>query len=683
MNHTEAAERILKLRQLIDRYRYEYHVLDAPSVSDEVNDALKHELYTLEQQYPDLITLDSPTQRVGGEALEKFSKVTHLHPMLSIEDVFRKEEFQDWIARLEKLNDERTPEFYAMLKIDGLAISLIYENGTLKTAATRGDGRIGEDVTANVRTVDAIPLVLRDPSTKELATWAKDFKIPSRVLDQLSICGRIEIRGEVFVPRDAFATMNKEIIAQGGTPFANPRNLAAGSIRQLDPKIAAARPLSFFAWHLQDGLDLPTQSSGVELLKLFGFKTSPGAFCASQEDVVEFFAGMQKKREHLDFWIDGVVVRVNDERLFADLGVVGKTPRGLVAWKFPPEETTTRVLSVDWFVGRTGALTPVANVTPTAIAGTTVAHATLHNADEIARLDLRIGDTVVLTKAGDIIPKIVKVLTQLRSGREEHIIVPTSCPVCGAAVIRRQGEVALMCTNRSCFAMEQQRILHAARAFGIDGLGERIVEKCIEAGVIKSAPDIFLLTPDDLLQVEGFAELSAKKLVAEIQSKKTIELDAFLVALSIPHVGTETAFTLSRVFGSLDRIAKANLETLQTTPDVGPVVGQEIADFFARPQTKQLLAAYQHADVTIRKAKAVRQTLAGKRFVITGTLLSLGREEAKEKIRLQGGGVSDAVSASTDYVVVGENPGSKAQKAVELGIPVLSEEEFLAILESK
>lgn len=654
MTKTEAKERVKKLKEAINKYRYEYHVLDSLSISEEALDALKHELKGLEDEHPDLITSDSPTQRVAGEPLPKFSKIEHKTPMLSMEDVFSPQEFEEWANRITKLEEGRAQEMYAMLKIDGLAISLVYENGLLVSAATRGDGRIGEDVTLNVRTIESVPL-------------------------SVPVKSRIEIRGEVYMPKKAFLKMNKEREKRGEEVFANPRNVSAGSIRQLDPKITASRPLQFFAWQILDD-QVRTQDKAVNELHELGFKTPPGVFAKDIQAVEAFYADMHKKREKLDFWIDGVVVRVNDLKVFAELGVVGKTPRGIVAYKFPPEEATTVVESVDWFVGRTGSLTPVANVRATFIAGTTVTHATLHNADEIERLGVKNGDTVILTKAGDIIPKIVKVLPELRTGKEKAVEIPKKCPVCGSSIERREGEVALYCTNKNCFAMEEERLVHAARAFGIDGLGPKIIEKLLNAGLVKIAPDIFRLTPDELLNLEGFADISSKKLFDEIQSRKKIDLADFIVALGIRHVGAETAFSLATAFGSIDKLAEATKEDFENVPDIGGVVADSLAEFFMSDYGKQIVESYKDAGISVTKAKAVQRVLEGKTFVITGTLAQMGREEAKDTVRMLGGGVSDSVSKKTSYVVVGENPGSKADKARELGVTILSEEEFLKII---
>ncbi|MEK9155424.1 MAG: NAD-dependent DNA ligase LigA [Patescibacteria group bacterium] len=661
MTKAETKERIAKLREAIDEYRYQYHVLDALEISEEALDALKHELKTLEDQYPDLITVDSPTQRVAGVALDKFRKITHASPMLSIEDVFSFEELQDWEARIRKVGGRASHDYYAMVKVDGLAMSLVYEDGVLKTAATRGDGVIGEDVTHNVRTIDSVPLRFRH-------------------ISGIDTSGRIEVRGEVYMPKVGFERLNKEQKKKGEELFANPRNVSAGSIRQLDPAVAASRPLAFFGWRLHSGIEVKSQNEGMSVLRQLGFVTPPGEHCATIVEVQKFFETLGKKREKLPFWIDGIVVRIDQNRFFSELGVAGKTPRGLVAWKFPPEESTTKVLSVDWSVGRTGVLTPVATVASTFVAGTTVTHATLHNADEIGRLGLKIGDTVILTKAGDIIPKITTVLTQLRTGDEKKIAIPKKCPMCESPVIRREGEVALVCTNPNCFAIEREYVLHAARAFGIDGLGDKIIEKLLNANVIRIAPDIFRLRADDVKDLDGFGKILGQKLVDQIDSKRTIDLDQFIVALGIRHVGSETAFALARSFGSVDHLREATLGKLVAVPDVGETVAQSIVDFFATEYGSRIIDDYREAGVVIKSAKAIARVLEGKTFVLTGTLETLGREEAKEQIRLLGGSVSGSVSKKTTYVVAGEAAGSKLSDAQRLGVAVLSEAEFLRMI---
>ncbi len=657
MNKADAKERIAKLREAIHEYRYQYHVLDSLEISEAALDNLKHELKLLEDEHPDLITSDSPTQRVAGAALDKFSKITHVFPMLSIEDVFSFDELKEWELRAKKVGARSDIDYYAMVKVDGLAMSLVYEDGVFVSAATRGDGFIGEDVTHNIKTIESVPLKLRG-----------------------SHHGRIEIRGEVYMPKSGFEELNRIQKEKGLEPFANPRNVAAGSIRQLDANVAASRPLAFFAWRLQDGIDVATQTEGMAMLAKLGFDTPPGRSCTTLGEVREFFDQIAQRRESLDFWIDGVVVRINDNRAFDRLGVVGKTPRGIAAWKFPSEESTTTVESVDWYVGRTGALTPVATVASTFIAGTTVTHATLHNADEIDRLGLKIGDSVILTKAGDIIPKITKVLDQLRTGKETSIVFPMHCPMCGADVVRRSGEVALVCSNTQCFAQEREHLLHAARAFAIDGLGDKVIEKLFNAHIIRIPPDFFALTIGDVKDLEGFGYVSANKLIDEIARRKSIALDQFIIALGIRHVGSETAFVLSLAFGSIDALASASISDLMNVPDVGETVAQSIVDFFQTDYGKEVIEAYRKVGVHIESAKAIRRVLDGKTFVLTGTMESLGRDEAKEKIRLLGGSVSGSVSKKTSYVVAGEAAGSKLADAQKLGVPVLSEREFLDML---
>ncbi|MCH8049202.1 NAD-dependent DNA ligase LigA [Patescibacteria group bacterium] len=676
----QAKKRIEKLKQVITRHRYLYHVLDRQEISDAALDSLKHELYTLEQQFPEFMTPDSPTQRVGGKPRAQFKKIKHLSPMLSMEDVFTEEEFSAWVVRLKKVGGKKVEDFYCMTKIDGLAISVVYQDGLLQAAATRGDGKIGEEVTQNIKTIEAIPLRLRVPTESEVKKLIKAFDLPNSVERVLrSVKGTIEIRGEVFMSKKDFEKMNKEQKKKGETTFANPRNASAGSVRQLDPKISAARPLDFRAWQLSD-IGQKTHTAGMEILKLFGFKTVIGTHAETEKAVESYQASALKKRERFAYWIDGIAVRVNDIKHFDDLGVVGKTPRGLVAWKFPAEEATTRVLEVRWYVGRTGKLTPVAKVEPTFIGGTTVQNATLHNADEIKRLGVKIGDTVILTKAGDIIPKITKALKDLRSGKERFIHIPKRCPVCGSKIESRSGVVDLFCTNKNCFSMERERILYAARAFDIMGLGGKTVERFINAGMLTSPPDLFTLKATDIQDLEGFAEVSAQKLVDEIASKKEIGLANFIVALGIPNVGEETAITLADHFGSIKRLVKANADELKAIPDIGDIVAQSIIDFFSSALAKKLLGAYEDVGVKIKAMKKKGKKLADETFVLTGTLVSMHRDEAKDKIRDLGGRVSESVSKETNFVVVGEKPGSKFDQAKKLGVKTLSEKAFLDML---
>lgn len=653
MNKADARKRIKKLKEVIEHHRYLYHVEDRQEISDEALDSLKHELFQLEEKFPDLKTADSPTQRVGGKPREQFTKVKHRTRMHSMEDVFTFEELQAWLKRIEKVADKPVNGFYAMTKVDGLAVSLTYEDGMLVRAATRGDGSVGEEITQNVKTIESVPLKMRKPFP-----------------------GTVDVRGEIYITKKDFEALNKQLEKAGEKTYANPRNLSAGSIRQLDPAIAAARPLRFVAWQLDD-IGQATQTESVKRLKELGFPVVDGSTQKDLTGVKKAFEKMANTREKYKYWIDGLVVRVDDLAQYRSLGIVGKTPRGLVAWKFPPEESTTTVEEVHWCVGRTGKLTPVATVAPAFIAGTTVTHVTLHNADEIDRLDVCIGDTVVLTKAGDIIPKITKVLTDLRDGNEIRIKIPSKCPVCGSSVERRNGGVDVLCTNRSCFSMERERILHAANAFNIMGLGEKTVERFISEGLLTSPPDLFRLNSTEIAQLEGFGEVSAQKLVDEIKEKKTIDLPAFIVALSIPHVGEQTAFSLAQYFGTLDTLMNASHNDLMEIKDIGDTVARAIVNFSRNPVTRKIVDDYREAGVVIKEVqrKAVAP-FVGKTFVFTGAMDTLSRDEAKELVRARGGKVSGSVSKKTNYVVVGADPGSKAKKAADLGVDILSEDEF-------
>lgn len=664
MTKSEARERIAKLRKAIDHYRYQYHVLDKSEISDAANDALKHELYTLEQEFPDLISPDSPTQRVGGEALAKFSKISHRIPMLSIEDVFTTEEVMAWQDRIRKLAPDAKLDYYMEIKMDGLAMSLVYEDGLLVSAATRGDGMVGEDVTQNVKTIEAIPLRL--------------LEVPG-----VSLKGRIEVRGEAYMTKSHFEALNREQKKRGETEFANPRNVAAGSIRQLDPKITASRKLSFFGYALYGDFKLKTHEEEHELLKRLGVPVNPvNRHGKTLDDIEKFRNEVIKNREKYDYWTDGTVININDTKLYQSLGVVGKTPRGVVAYKFPPEEATTVVEEVKWYVGRTGAITPVAVVRPTWIGGTTVQHASLHNMDEIERLGLKVGDTVILVKSGDIIPKIIKVLPELRPKDAKTIHVPKKCPVCGSDVIRREGEVAYVCSNKACFAQESQRIGHAVVAFNILGMGEKIIERFIEEGLLRTPPDIFTLEEGDIAALERFGDTSAKKLIAEIEARKEIPLARFITGLGIRHVGEETAINLANSLGSLEAFMSADLEKLMQVPDIGKVVAESIAEFLREPRHRQEIERYLELGVRVTNPpkRKLDERFAGKAFVLTGTLESMSRDEAKDLIRSRGGTASESVSKKTDYVVAGAEAGSKLAKAQELGVKVLDEEEFRKML---
>lgn len=657
MNKSDAAKRILKLRAEIDRYRYQYHVLNKLEISEAALDALKHELYKLEQQYPDLITPDSPTQRVAGKAIAGFKKVRHETPMLSIEDAFSREEVDEWLARLKKLRPHATFDFYADPKMDGLAVSLIYEDGVFVRGSTRGDGHIGEDVTHNLRTIEAIPLLLR-----------KMFK------------GRLEIRGEVYMTKTQLERLNKALKKRGEPALANPRNAAAGSIRQLDPKIAAERGLSFMGYSLLGDESLKTCEQRHDALRHLGFPTNPHArFCKTLDEVEKVFDSLQKRRESLDYWIDGVVVNVDDDKLFASLGVVGKTPRAILAWKFPAEQGTTVVRDIRVSIGRTGVLTPVAVLDPVQLVGTTVTHATLHNQDEIERLGLKIGDTVIVEKAGDVIPKVIKVLPKLRTGKEKSFHMPKSCPICGSPVERKTGEVAAVCTNKRCFAQELQRLLHfvSRNAVDIRGLGDKIMELLLNEGLVREASDLFKLKKEDLIGLPGFAELASEKLVDEIQAHRSIPLDRFINALGIRHIGEETARDLASAFGTFAKFRHATKEELTAIQGVGEVAADSITGYFADAHEARRLDNLLEEITVLQAPKKAAGKLSGTTWVLTGALESMSREEAKGKIRELGGEVSESVSNQTTYVVAGADPGSKYGKAKKLGVEILDEKEFL------
>jgi DNA ligase (NAD+) len=673
MTKAQAKDRIQKLRQEIEHHRYLYHVLDQQEISEAALDSLKHELSQLEQQWPELITPDSPTQRVAGKPLDKFSKVIHTQRMLSLNDIFSEAELQDWEQRIKKLTLQPLT-YYAEIKMDGLAVNLHYVNGRFVQGATRGDGKVGEDVTMNLRTIESIPLQLSGDYPADL-----------------------EVRGEVYMTKQQFETLN----ADATTSFANPRNAAAGSIRQLDPSIASARKLSFMAYDCITDVGKQYHADVHDYLTTVGFPSNPyNKRCASLAAVQEHYLYLQKQREHLPYWIDGMVVNVDSITVFQQLGVVGKAPKGAVAYKFPAQQGTTLIEDIQVQVGRTGALTPVAHLRPVHLAGSTVARATLHNIDEIKRLDVRIGDTVIVEKAGDIIPDIIQVLPHLRTKDSKRYRFPRKCPACGTTVARRAGEVAYYCTNLECIAQHRERLYHfvSKGALNIVGLGPKIIDLLVEEGLVKQCADFFKLTEQMIEPLDRFAEKSAQKLIAEIQSKTTITLPRFLYGLGIRHVGEETALALAQHFGSLEQLRLAVAETsagpvetrlitsLLAVPDIGPVVAQSVYDYFNDPkyqvQLDQLLEY-----VTVQPIRQGRDainrvsTLTGKTFVLTGTLSTMTRDAAKEKIRMAGGKISSSVSKATDYVLAGAEPGSKYDKAKKLNVTIITEQELLKLLE--
>lgn len=680
MTKEEAGKRIEKLKELINKHRYAYHVLDNPDIADEAFDGLKHELWKLEQAYPDLITPDSPTQRVGGEALEKFSKVQHSKKMLSIEDVFTVEELADWEKYLVRLLKHPIKEYFAELKVDGLAVALMYEKGVLAIAATRGNGEVGEDVTQNIKTIESIPLKLE--TYRAMPTKDIEQRI-ARVLSE----GMIEVRGEVYIDKKDFEKINKQREKAGEAVFANPRNLAAGSIRQLDPKLAASRPLKFIAYDIVTDHGQNFHSEEHAILKSLGFKTDKTArMCSSIEDVAVYWQEIGKKRENLPFHIDGVVALLNDNKIFESLGVAGKSPRGIRALKFSGKQATTKILDIKVQVGRTGAVTPVAMLEPVQVAGVKVSRATLHNQDEIKRLGVKIGDTVIIERAGDVIPAVVQVIRDLRAGNEKDFTMPTHCPICGTRLLRPAKEVVWRCPNTDCRARKREFLYHfvSRKAFDIEGLGPKILDKLMDEHLIAEPSDIFELKEGDIVSLERFAEKSAQNLVYSIQQRKTIPLHRFIYSLGIRHVGEETALDLAEYFRSIERLAKASKEDLEEIRDVGGVMAESILEWFSSKENKAMVEDLLKAGVRIEPPVETQksQKLQGLTFVLTGSLATITREEAKEKIKALGGNTAESVSKNTVYVVVGKDPGSKFEKAKKLGIKTLSEEEFNRLLSS-
>lgn len=690
MTETEAKQRIEKLKKEINYHRYLYHVLDRQEISDAALDSLKHELYLLEQKYPEFITPDSPTQRVGGKPLKEFKKVRHKVPMLSLNDAFEEEELREWEERLKRFIPRENFDYFAELKLDGFAISLVYKNGLLSYGATRGDGKIGEDVTQNLKTIDSIPLRL------ELRKRLKDAGI-QKALENLIKKGTIEVRGEVFMTKAAFEKINKERKKKGEEVYANPRNTAAGSIRQLDPKVAASRNLDFLAYGLVSDVNQKTHQDEHKILPHLGFKTDQGRYCQTLDEVMKFFQKIQKDREKLPFQIDGIVISVNNNSLFKRLGTVGKAPRGSIALKFPAEEATSIVEDIQIQVGRTGALTPVAHLKPVKIGGVTVSRATLHNEDEIRRLGVRIGDTVIVQRAGDVIPDIVRVLPGLRTGKEKKFEMPSICPFCGSKTFRKEGEAAYYCSGKNCFAKQLRKITHfvGKGAFDIKGMGRKIIEQLMQGGFLFSPADIFKLKQNDLEPLERFAEKSASNLIKAINKSKKITLLRFLYALGIRYVGEETAQLLAReltikgkkilkVRDLIDIFKEISLEDLESIQDIGPVVAKSIYDFFHTEENLKLLRELDKAGIQFEavRTQTKEKILSGKTFVLTGRLEQMTRQEAKDKIKALGGRISSSVSKKTDYLLLGKEPGMKYNRAKEMRVRILREEEFLEMVKS-
>lgn len=686
MTKLEAKKRIEKLRKEIDRIRYHYHVLDESIVADTVKDSLQKELQDLEDQFPDLVTPDSPTQRVAGKPSEKFPKVQHSERLLSLTDAFSPNDLLAWRDRVAKKVAE-TPSgeepYFAEVKVDGLSLSLKYAQGLLVEGATRGDGQIGEDVTPNVKTIEAIPLKLErvekgyKDAIRNLSNSEK--KELDRVIKQ-ALASTIYIRGEGYMTKKAFEQVKKEQLNDKAPSYSNPRNLAAGTIRQLDPKIVAKRKLSFMGFGIANQDQWCKTHKLVHLLlQALGFKTAPAVGLESLEAVEKFRAKIAKQREKLPYQIDGIVVSVNDNNLFRKMGIVGKAPRGMIAYKFAAEEVTTKVLDIKVQVGRTGAITPLAVLEPVFVAGSTVSRATLHNEDEIKRKDIRIGDTVILRKAGDVIPEVVETLKNLRTGDEKKFKMPKNCPVCDSPIVRVEGEAVARCSNTRCYSILLRQIIHFVAALRMDGIGPKIIEQLMEVGLVKDIADLFTLKKEDVLNLPRFADKSAQNLVDTIQAgKSNNQLDRFIYGLGIRHVGAETATDLANHFGSFSKLRKASLEDLQQIEGIGTVASESIIDWLKDHHNQKVLEKLELAGAIPKKmiSKNISTKLSGKTFVITGTLENYSREEAGELIKKNGGSITSAISSKTDYLVVGENPGSKADKAKKLGVKQINEKEL-------
>ena len=665
-------QQIDTLRHDLRRYEYEYQVLDNPTIPDAEYDRLFYQLKTLEAAHPELITADSPTQRVGAKPLSGFAQIRHEIPMLSLDNAFSDEEFYAFVKRIED-RLIRLPEpltFCCEPKLDGLAVSILYVNGVLTQAATRGDGTTGEDITANIRTIRNIPLQL--------------------LMDNPP--ARLEVRGEVFMPHAGFERLNQLALEKGEKTFANPRNAAAGSLRQLDPKITSKRPLVLNAYSIgiAEGVDLPnTHYDRLQWLKSIGIPVNPEIrLCNGTDEVLDFYRDIQNKRSSLGYDIDGTVLKINDIALQEKLGFISKAPRWAIAYKFPAQEELTRLNDVEFQVGRTGAITPVAKLEPVFVAGVTVSNATLHNGDEIERLDIAIGDTVVIRRAGDVIPQIIGVLHDRRPADARPIIFPKTCPVCDSAIVRIEGEAVARCTGGLfCAAQRKEALKHfvSRKAMDIDGVGGKLIEQLVDRELVHTPADLFKLDLTTLTRLERMGTKSAENALASLEKAKNTTLARFIFALGIREVGEATALNLANHFKTLEALQNADLETLQQVPDVGEVVANRILAFWHEPHNvavvNDLIAQGVHWE-TVKTKEVTENRFKGKTVVLTGTLTQMGRNEAKALLQDMGAKVSGSVSAKTDFVIAGDAAGSKLTKAQELGVTVLTEEEFLAEIQS-
>jgi len=662
-------QELARLRSEIERHNHLYYVVNQPELTDAEYDALFQKLGDLEATYPELVTPDSPTQRVGSQPSQSFAAIEHTIPMLSFANAFDSDVLRDFDRRVRSLLATEDVTYIAEPKLDGLAVELVYRNGRLVNGSTRGDGRMGEDVTANLRTIRSIPLRLRDSS------------LPPPSL--------LEVRGEVFIEKEAFEELNRQREAAALAPFANTRNLAAGTLRQLDTRITASRPLSIYCYDVGrvEGIPIESQQQILATLPELGLRVNPDyRVCANIEEAIEFYQDIQSTRQQLPYDADGIVVKVDSFAARDKLGTISRSPRWAIAGKFPASQGITKLQDIVISVGRTGALTPVAVLKPVRVHGVEISSATLHNEDEIQRKDIRIGDSVIVERAGDVIPKIARSLPELRTGDERQFVMPTTCPVCGSEVLRVETEAAHRCLNTSCPARFKQSVLHFISKAGLDveGMGPQLITQLVDRGIVTSLADLFKLDRDALIELERIGARSAAALLSALEAAKQVTLSRFLFALGIPGVGTHLAGVLARNFGDLESLAQANEEALASIREIGPLSAHAIAAFFANEHSQQAIQDLLDAGLTLTASSTESESgvLSGKRFVFTGSLASMTRPQAGDHVRALGGIVASSVSKNTNFVVVGENPGSKADTAQKLGVSILSEDEFMELLSS-
>ena len=667
LDFDQAKKRAEQLRREIHYHDRKYYVEDNPVISDYEYDQLMKELEEIEAQYPELITPDSPTQRVGGEPAEEFVTVEHKVAMLSLDNTYSQEELKDFDNRIRRLLPGQKIEYVVELKLDGLGVALIYEYGRFVRGATRGDGQRGEDVTSNLKTIKSIPLVLDDAG----------LSIPI-----------MEVRGEVYMEKRAFEELNMQRQEEGEVLFANPRNAAAGSVRLLDPRITAERPLDIFLYNISyiEGKSLETHWESLQFLKLLGFKVNPHAKKVSTiEEVIEYCNEFMLRRDELDYEIDGMVIKVNSLAQQVELGSTTKSPRWAISFKFPAKQAVSVIEDIIVQVGRTGALTPVAVLSPTPLSGITITRATLHNEDEVKRKDIRIGDKVLIERAGDVIPAVIKVIKEERTGQERVFKMPDKCPVCNSDVVKPEGEAVTRCINSTCPAQVKEHIRHFAsrNAMDIDGLGESIIEQLVDKGLVKNAADLYFLEHDQIANLERMGDKSAQNLINAISESKNRSLARLIFALGIRHIGVRAAEILSEHYNSIEDLSSATVEELEKIYEIGPKVAQSIVQFFQQEGNIKMLEKLRSAGIKMSEEKETGKELplSGKTFVLTGALQSMARNTASNIIKELGGRVSSSVSSNTDYVIAGESPGSKFDRAKKLGINILNEEEFLKLIE--